>query len=216
MGTPLLLSRGWPLCFLSSLEDTKKKQQTPSWQWYYPYHFAPFAADFSSVDQMDIKFELGQPFKPFEQLMGVFPAARFVPNSMQRCTILTSKCSRKHIPEVFQPLMINEDSPIIDFYPPTFEIDMNGKKMAWQGVALLPFIEEKRLLEAMATEYPNLSDDEVRRNRWGNNVIFASDDHPLYPFYESLYGKRKSQEVSCSTHVELFILIFFSFFSQSQ
>jgi len=27
---------------------------------------------------MDIKFNPGQPFKPFEQLMSVFPAARFV------------------------------------------------------------------------------------------------------------------------------------------
>ena len=27
---------------------------------------------------MDIEFNLGQPFKPFEQLMSVFPAARFV------------------------------------------------------------------------------------------------------------------------------------------
>jgi 5'-3' exonuclease len=27
---------------------------------------------------MDIKFDPGKPFKPFEQLMSVFPAARFV------------------------------------------------------------------------------------------------------------------------------------------
>ncbi len=27
---------------------------------------------------MDIKFSIGQPFRPFEQLMGVFPSARFV------------------------------------------------------------------------------------------------------------------------------------------
>lgn len=92
--------------------------------------------------------------------------------------------------------MTAQDSPIVDFYPETFEIDMNGKKMAWQGVALLPFIDEKRLLDAMAKEYPNLTEEEVKRNQWGNNVIFASDEHPVYPFYEGLYGKRKNQEVS--------------------
>lgn len=92
--------------------------------------------------------------------------------------------------------MVDDDSPIIDFYPSTFEIDMNGKKMAWQGVALLPFIDQKRLLDAMALEYPNLSEEEIRRNRWGNNVIFTSSDHPIYPFYEQLYGKRKNEEVS--------------------
>ena len=27
---------------------------------------------------MDMRFELGKPFQPFEQLMGVFPAARSV------------------------------------------------------------------------------------------------------------------------------------------
>ncbi|KAH7916764.1 XRN 5'-3' exonuclease N-terminus-domain-containing protein [Hygrophoropsis aurantiaca] len=152
-------------------------QGTPSWQWYYPYHFAPFASDFEEMDAMDIRFDLGQPFKPYEQLMGVFPAA-----------------SRKHIPVVFQDLMTNEDSPIIDFYPPTFQIDMNGKKMAWQGVALLPFIDPKRLLEAMATRYPKLTEDEIRRNRWGNDVILVADDHKLYPFFESLYGKSKQKE----------------------
>ena len=91
--------------------------------------------------------------------------------------------------------MVDEDSPIIDFYPSAFEIDMNGKKMTWQGVALLPFIDERRLLDAMAEHYPNLSEEEVNRNRWGNNVILASDDHPIYPFYEALYGKRKKPEV---------------------
>ena len=172
--------------------------QTPSWQWYYPYHFAPFAADFEEIDKMDIKFDLGQPFKPYEQLMGVFPAARFVHSFLTLRLIYVYSYharSRKHIPKVFHRFMTDEDSPIIDFYPETFEIDMNGKKMTWQGVALLPFIDPKRLLEAMAIEYPNITEDEIRRNRWGNNVMFAAVDHPLYPFYESLYGKRKNQEV---------------------
>ncbi|KAI0921449.1 hypothetical protein AcW1_004581 [Taiwanofungus camphoratus] len=152
-------------------------QGTPSWQWYYPYHFAPFAADFVDVRNMDIKFKLGQPFKPFEQLMGVFPAA-----------------SRQHIPKVFHTLMMDESSPIIDYYPSAFQIDMNGKRMAWQGVALLPFIDEKRLLDAMAPHYSNLTDEEQQRNKWGNNVLYVFEEHPLYPSLEALYGKRKKNE----------------------
>lgn len=152
-------------------------QGTPSWQWYYPYHFAPFAADFEDVGNMQLNFTLGQPFKPFEQLMGVFPAA-----------------SRAHIPAVFHDLMVDRNSPIIDFYPTSFQIDMNGKRMAWQGVALLPFIDEKRLLDAMTPRYSALTEEEERRNTWGNNVLFVFEEHPMYPALEALYGKRKTQD----------------------
>ncbi|KAI0036089.1 hypothetical protein K488DRAFT_82455 [Vararia minispora EC-137] len=152
-------------------------QGTPSWNWYYPYHFAPFANDFEDVGKMSINFNLGQPFKPYEQLMGVFPTA-----------------SRIHIPEPFHHLMTEDESPIKDFYPLTFDIDMNGKRMAWQGVALLPFIDEKRLLAAMAPHYPQLNEEEERRNKWGNNIFIASDEHPVYPALEALYGKKKAKD----------------------
>jgi 5'-3' exoribonuclease 2 len=84
----------------------------PSWTWFYPHHFAPFASDFTDVASMDITFVEGKPFRPFEQLMGVFPAA-----------------SKVHIPKPFQSLMTDEDSEIIDFYPEEFHVDMNGKKV---------------------------------------------------------------------------------------
>lgn len=115
-----------------------------------------------------------------------------------------------HIPETFHSLMTDEDSPIIDFYPTSFQIDMNGKRMAWQGVALLPFIDEKRLLDAMTPRYHNMSDEEKRRNRWGNDVIFAAEENPLYPLLEALYGKRKSDEVCPIVLLSITSLMFLS------
>ena len=150
-------------------------QGCPSWTWYYPYHYAPFAADFVELDKMSINFEKGTPFKPFEQLMGVLPAA-----------------SNHAIPEVFRSLMSDEDSDIIDFYPTDFPLDLNGKKFAWQGVALLPFIDEKRLLDAMATRYPLLSADDVARNAVGKDVLIMSNRHPLYEeIATNFYSKRQ-------------------------
>ena len=53
---------------------------------------------------MKMNFELSKPFLPFEQLLAVLPAA-----------------SKKLIPEAFHVLILNENSPIIDFYPTEFE-----------------------------------------------------------------------------------------------
>lgn len=150
-------------------------QGCPSWTWYYPYHYAPFAADFVGLDRMSVKFVKGKAFKPYEQLMGVLPAA-----------------SNHAIPEVFRSLMTDEDSEILDFYPEDFPIDLNGKKFAWQGVALLPFINEERLLSAMATKYPLLSAEEAARNETGRDVLIMSDRHPLYEnIATNFYSKRQ-------------------------
>lgn len=149
-------------------------QGCPSWNWFYPHHYAPFAADFVNIADMDITFDKGKPFRPFEQLMGVLPAA-----------------SNHAIPEVFHPLMTDDESDIKDFYPEDFAIDLNGKKMAWQAVILLPFIDEARLLKSMNTKYPLLSDDERRRNETGRDALFFSESHPLFePVTSAFYGKK--------------------------
>jgi len=55
-----------------------------------------------------------------------------------------------------------QDSPIIDFYPEDFKIDLNGKKYAWQGVALLPFVDEERMIRALDGVYPDLTGQECK------------------------------------------------------
>ena len=49
--------------------------------------------------------------------------------------------------------MYDANSPILDFYPLEFEQDLNGKKQEWEAVVKIPFIDESRLLKAMACTY---------------------------------------------------------------
>lgn len=154
-------------------------QGCPSWTWYYPYHYAPFAADFVELDKMNVKFEKGKPFRPYEQLMGVLPAA-----------------SNHAIPKAFHPLMTDEDSDIIDFYPEEFELDLNGKKQEWKAVVLLPFIDESRLLAAMATKYPLLSAEEHARNEIGSDALLLSDHNPLYDLLAAEFYSKKSKDAN--------------------
>ncbi|CRK39674.1 hypothetical protein BN1723_004593 [Verticillium longisporum] len=148
----------------SQPEVPARRATTPS-QWVFQLR----------SDGIEISFEKGRISKPFEQLMSVMPAA-----------------SRRALPEVFHDLMLNEDSEVIDFYPQEFEIDLNGKKFAWQGVALLPFIDMPRLLAAVEKKYPLLSPEDAARNGIGRDVLLLSDaHHELYEDITSHFYSKK-------------------------
>ncbi|XP_023328403.1 5'-3' exoribonuclease 2 homolog [Eurytemora carolleeae] len=156
-------------------------QGCSSWKWYFPYHYAPFASDFVNIGDIENKFEKGtRPFKPMEQLMSVFPAA-----------------SRQHVPDTWGELMIDPMGPIIDFYPVDFKIDLNGKKYAWQGVALLPFVDEERLHKALEPVYPHLTAEEIARNVRGDDRIFLREGHPGHSVLASIWSDdlERDQEV---------------------
>ena len=146
-------------------------QGCANWKWFYPFHYAPFASDFSDVSHVPNTFESGtKPFQPMEQLMGVFPAA-----------------SRKFLPVSWQKYMLDPESAIIDFYPSNFEIDLNRKKFAWQGVGLLPFVDEERLLEALQPVYHDLTEEEKDRNCASNEKFFLSHKHTGFKYICTIY-----------------------------
>ena len=133
-----------------------------SWSWYYPFHYAPMASDLRNLDRFPMQFDLSQPFSPMGQLMGVLPAA-------------SSHC----MPDACRELMLNPLSPIIDFYPDDFPLDLNGKKYLWQAVALLPWIDEQRLLRELHRVEPTFTADEKDRNTLGDDYLFVHTSHRM-------------------------------------
>ena len=132
-----------------------------SWGWYYPFHYAPTASDLVGNElrgvASQIRFALGAPFAPFEQLLAVLPAA-----------------SSALLPEPHRRLMLDPSSAIKDFYPTDFKIDFEGKRNEWEGVVQVPFIDERRLLEASRGVDPaRLSPAELRRNTPGAQFTFV-------------------------------------------
>ena len=140
-----------------------------SWPWYYHYHYAPRISDVSRGLDVKLNFKMGQPFKPFQQLMGVLPAR-----------------SRRLLPACYQELMTDAKSPIIDFYPNDCETDMNGKTAPWEAVVLLSFVDEKRLIKVMTPLDKYLTPEEKQRNTFGRNLLFQFNPQVKNPIRSPL------------------------------
>ncbi|CAF1231457.1 unnamed protein product [Adineta steineri] len=132
-------------------------QGCPSWSWFYPHHYAPYLSDLNNFKHFQFPFQRGTPFKPFEQLLGVLPPT-----------------SRYLLPTGLQSLMIDDDSPLLHFYPEDFQLDQNEKKQDWESIVLLPFIEEELLLNSIQKYYLNLDADEKIRNQHLPSLCFKS------------------------------------------
>jgi 5'-3' exoribonuclease 1 len=136
-----------------------------SWSWFYPHHYAPYISDVRDFASADLTFERGKPFKPFEQLLAVLPAA-----------------SKDLLPRAFQRLLTDSNSPIIRHYPENFELDMNEKQQEWEAVVKISFIDEKELLEAADQCSLLFSSKEKERNIHGPHTefTFTPDRQPSY------------------------------------
>lgn len=139
-------------CYITALQWTLSYyyRGVCSWSWYYPHHYAPYMSDIKNFKHLQLHFNMGKPFLPFEQLLSVLPAA-----------------SKELLPTVYHKLMTDPSSKIIDYYPVNFETDLNGKKQEWEALVLIPFINEIRLMDAMNDCNDLLTDSERNRNKHG-------------------------------------------------
>uniref|UniRef100_A0A7S2ZMF7 Uncharacterized protein n=1 Tax=Rhodosorus marinus TaxID=101924 RepID=A0A7S2ZMF7_9RHOD len=138
-----------------------------SWRWFYPYHFSPMLLDMINLSRYSdrITFELGDPFLPAQQLMAVLPPS-----------------SSWALPQPYRRLMLSEESPISKYYPVDFKVDLNGKRNLWEGVVLLPFVDERELIAAMDTVKPEeLSEEERRRNKPAKSILLKKATSPNRP-----------------------------------
>lgn len=130
-----------------------------SWRWFFPYFYAPLISDLCNFSAMEMEFEVGRPFSPFEQLLAVLPPY-----------------SAPALPEPLARLMLEEDSPIADFYPSSFYTDLKGKAFAWLGEVILPFVVDERLRAAAERQLPLVAEKHRARNEQGKVLLLAGPD----------------------------------------
>jgi len=123
----------------------------PSWEWFYPYHYAPYLAELNLTVPTWVppEFSPSRPCRPLEQLLGVLPPQSY-----------------NLVPPTYRYLMLSPQSPVISYYPKSFKTDLNGKKAEWEELVLIPFIETEKLRSAMrvAEKQMPLTEEELQRD----------------------------------------------------
>ncbi|XP_032684890.1 5'-3' exoribonuclease 1 isoform X3 [Odontomachus brunneus] len=161
-----------------------------SWSWYYPHHYAPYISDIKDFKDLKLEFELGKPFTPFEQLLAVLPSY-----------------SRELLPVAFQSLLVEKDSPIINYYPSDFKTDLNGKRQEWEAVVLIPFINEKLLIAAMQPHLSKITPEEQQRNMHGKMRLYSFTDDKMSVNEETSHFPRIDNHayVSLISYDDIFV-----------
>lgn len=121
-----------------------------SWEWFYPYSYAPFCDDLFTFGKTYSPRNIvsGQkPYDPFFQLLCVLPpkSIALLPQSLQ--SIMTGSKTSK-------------------FYPEEIVIDMDGKRNDWEGIVLLPSLD----IPILKKEYKKLCASIDSKDKHRNKV----------------------------------------------
>ena len=142
----------------------------PSWTWRFPkWYPPPLAVVAKYCSEHKSHFELDRPPYPVEQLLCVMPpqSARFLPPAAAK--------------------LMEDPSPLAQFYPLEFKIDLNGAKFEHDGIVLLPSIDLTMVREALKEIEDQFTEEEKKRNTWMELLLFTNGSHT-----ESSYSQLKS------------------------
>eukprot|EP00758_Cryptobia_borreli_P005991 Tbor_TRINITY_DN5039_c0_g3::TRINITY_DN5039_c0_g3_i1::g.13960::m.13960/K12618/XRN1, SEP1, KEM1; 5'-3' exoribonuclease 1 len=141
-------------------------QSPPSWKWYYPHYYAPLASDLVGLAPIaaQIKFEKGEPFLPHQQLLAVLPPMSF-----------------RSLPQAYWPLLKSESSPLRQYFPDHLKIDKEGARAPWEGIVLIPFINEDVLIAAYESVQNRVTDVDRSKNRIGKVIKFRYNENMPNP-----------------------------------
>ncbi len=104
--------------------------------YYYEYHYAPLLVDLAAIART-WKFEL--PSRPEDELEV---------NPVHQLLAVLPPQSHNLLPEEVS-ILVGSYSPIIDLFPRSFEIELDGRNYRHQGVAIIPMADINRIIDAV-------------------------------------------------------------------
>lgn len=144
-------------------------QECISYKWFYPHYYAPLIFDVLTLFNNKYNFQYTSQDKichsQFQQLLSILPPS-----------------SHYLLPKKLGNLMIDKNSPIIDFYPTEFNIDYEGKYQEYQGIPILPINDYDKLRKV----YENTFIKKCKRNMVGKIYHITYNEKSIK--YKTRYG----------------------------
>lgn len=129
----------------------------PSWTWFYPHDYAPFASQIADYmgNYSPVEYRTTGPPQPFQQLLSVLPPA-----------------SANLLPSPLNKLLTSSRSPLAPYCPKEFEVDIDGKKMEWEGVVLVPKPDPHFVRELYYRYVNKVSEADAKRDKLNQTSVY--------------------------------------------
>ena len=144
----------------------------PNWKWRFRHHYSPFAhtlAKYTSTFRFP-RYGYTKPTTPFIQLLSVLPPK-----------------SSALIPPPLNSLLTSETSPLKEFCPTEFHVDLCGKRQEWEGTVILPMIDYSTVEKLYLKMRKEIDSHENKRNVLGKSFLYTFSPTSSFHF-RSYYG----------------------------